>query len=73
MGEMRAINSTGDTKVTWDSENPREVEAARKSFEEYMSKGFTAYKGKDQGRGKKLTAFDPDLEFIVLVPPAVGG
>jgi hypothetical protein len=50
MSEMRAINSTGDTKVTWDSDNPREVEAARKSFDEYIAKGFTAYKGKPKGK-----------------------
>jgi len=72
-GTMRAINSTGDSKIEWDKNNPLEVAEARNSFHNYLDKGFTAYKGKAIGKGAKLTVFDSDLEMIVLVPPAVGG
>lgn len=72
-GEIRAINSTGDTKVEWDSGNAAEVAQAKKSFAEYIRNGFTAYKGRQQGRGQKISVFDPEAEFIVMVPPAVGG
>lgn len=80
MGTMSIMGRTGDTKVTWDSEIPAEVEAAREAFKTYMDKGFMAYRVKgliaEETRGRKgeqILDFDPEDETIIFVPPIAGG
>jgi len=63
----------GDIKLIWDSENEDEVELAEKQFKDALKKKFTAYAVKGKGKkGEKLEEFDPDIERIIMVPPAVG-
>ena len=74
MGELRVIGRQGDSKVVWNSENAQEVGVARKVFEEYRSKGFTAFATTKAGRkGNLLVNFDPQAEEILFVPPMAGG
>lgn len=76
MGEMAVMDRSGDLKVIWDKNNPDEVEAARKQFEELTSKKrFLAYRveGKKGEKGEVIRTFDPDAERIILAPPMVGG
>lgn len=65
----------GDTKLIWDADNKDEVEAAAETFRRLVEKKkYAAFSVDKKGeQGKKITAFDPDLEKIILVPPLAGG
>ncbi len=74
MGRLSVLDpKKGDIKLIWDSENEDEVALAKKQFKEALKKDFTAYavKGKGQ-KGEKIKEFDPDIEKVIMVPPAVG-
>lgn len=74
MGEMAVMGPEGDTKLIWNKESKDEVENARRTFCDLTGKGYTAYAVKKDGeKGKKIEAFDPDAEKIILVPYMVGG
>lgn len=72
---MAVVNETGDKKTIWDRTDAVEVEAARKEFDHFKSKGYMAYKVKDKDgkRGEVMQAFDPDAERIIFAPPMRGG
>lgn len=74
IGQMRELNESGDSTVSWDSDNAEEVQAARATFDRLVGKGFMAYKvtGKDR-RGEQIRSFDPKAERIMLVPAMQGG
>lgn len=74
MGTMRALNEKGDTKISWDNENPTEVEAAKEAFALYKEKGYAPFRIISQGRkGSQIEEFDPLAEEILFVPPIAGG
>jgi hypothetical protein len=71
---MEIMDSSGDTKKTWDPDTPFEVEEARKSFDAHIAKGYVAFSVGDKGaKGQKIKKFDPDAGSLILVPPIVGG
>ena len=72
---MSVLGREGDTKVIWDANNPDEVDAARRTFDDLRRRGFTAFsvKGKDGERDRVITTFDPAAERIILVPRVAGG
>ena len=68
------IGRQGDTRVAWNPENIKEVAAAKKVFNEYLSRGFTAFATTGSGgKGKQITEFDPGAKEILFVPPMAGG
>ena len=74
MGELRVMGRKGDTKLSWDTENPAEVEVARKAFEEFYQKGFAAFLVKTKGgKGMQIEKFDPEADRILFIPPIAGG
>lgn len=74
MGEMRVLDSTGDTKVIWDPENEDETEAAEEQYDSLIKKGFKAFKVSKKGdKGKAMKEFDSDAGKIIMVPAMVGG
>lgn len=74
MGKMQIMDVTGDIKVEWNPDNKKEVEAAEKSFNEYVDKGFKAYRIYDDGKkGESITKFDKFAEKILFVVPVAGG
>ena len=75
MGEMAVINRTGDTRTTWNSQNKDEVENARRTFDDFIKKGFAAFSvnPKDATKDEQIRKFDPDLEKIIFVPAIRGG
>lgn len=74
MGEMRELCSEGDTKLIWNPDNDEEVKAAKSHFRKLIDKGFQAFSVKKDGeKGKKVTAFDPGMEMIIMVPAIAGG
>lgn len=76
MSEMAIMDrDTGDTRITWDPDNPAEVENARQTFDRLVGeKKFMAYNVERGGeRGEVIRTFDPTAEKLILAPPMVGG
>ena len=71
---MCILGPEGDTKITWDPVSENEIEVARKEFDDYMTKNYSAYTVDNNGKkGVKLTSFNPFVGKIILVPPVTGG
>ena len=64
----------GDFKITWDPDERDQVDMAEAAFDKAKKKGMAAFTVKKDGKpGKKITAFDPDAEAIIMAPALVGG
>lgn len=74
VGEMAILDTSGDTKIMWDSNNSDEVEAARDTFNKLKKKGYIAFsvEGKEANKGKQVKDFDPKIERLIMAP-AIGG
>lgn len=72
---MFVLDKTGDTKIIWSRDNQDEVANARRTFDDLIKKGYTAFSvvGKNGDKGEKLTGFDAEAERMILVPPMKGG
>jgi len=73
MGEIRQLARVGDVKLSWNSENDKEIAVAREMFDKMIKEGWTAFREKMGIKGDKIRIFDPDAERIVLVPHITGG
>ena len=74
MGELRAIDETGDTKLIWDNDNADEVEAAEETFNRLKKKGYHAFKVDKKGeQGGEMKKFDPSAEKLIMVPAMQAG
>lgn len=74
MGEMSVLNRSGDSRFSWDSDKPKEVEAAKAAFDAHKKRGLAAFSVRgDWRQGAKLEAFDAEAERIIFVPPIAGG
>jgi len=72
--ELVILDTTGDTKIIWDSENDDEIEAAKETFKKLTKKGYLAFKVKKGGdKGEVVKEFDADAERLILSPPIAGG
>jgi len=64
----------GDFKITWDPDNEDECDTAQAAFDKAKKKGMSAFSVDKKGKkGKKISAFDPDAEAIIMAPALVGG
>jgi hypothetical protein len=73
-GELAVMDTSGDTKIMWDSGNKDEVDNARETFNRLKKKGYLAYTIKGKGdKGEVIKEFDPEAERIIMAPPAIGG
>jgi hypothetical protein len=72
---LHIMDSTGDTQISWNRNNPDEVGIARRAFEEATKiKKYFAYRIKRDGtKGEQIRTFDPDAEKIICAPAPVGG
>jgi hypothetical protein len=75
MGLLEQMGAGGDTKTIWDRNNPTEVAAARKTYDDLTAKRYRAYHvtGEDGEKGEPMDEFDPDCERMILVPQYQGG
>jgi hypothetical protein len=74
MGEMRKMDGSGDTKIIWDPEKREEVESAKKTFDDLLSKKYAAFTVKKGGeKHKRVYKFDKWDEKLILVPQFSGG
>lgn len=66
--------TAGDTKQTWNPDNPAEVRAAKETFDKLRKEGFIAWSVKaDGGQDQQITEFDPRAGRIIMSPPLRGG
>jgi transketolase N-terminal domain/subunit len=72
-GVMHILDGTGDTKIQWSKDNTEEVENARATFDRLRSQGYAAYSVKGKKKNEVLSAFDPEVESMILAPAMVGG
>ena len=72
---MAVMDHTGDTKIIWSKDNEDEVENARRSFKDFVKKGYKAFRveGKKGEKGEQMDEFDPDAERIIFVKAMAGG
>lgn len=75
---------SGDVKLTWDPKNEKEVEHARKHFDELKKKGHIFFKISPEGQkgdqtkqfpagaGELICEFDPKADVVATQVP-VGG
>lgn len=69
---LHALDSTGDTSLTWDVGQPQEVAAARELFTTLKGKGYLAYRVDGENR-EAIRKFDATAPKIVMTPQLVGG
>lgn len=71
---FRAMTGRGDTKSSWDPNNPDEVDLARKNFQNAIERGMKAFRMLPDGKsGGQMTEFDPRAGTVLFVPPMKGG
>lgn len=74
MGQIRIMGRTGDARLTWDTDNQHEVDAAEEMFDRLVRQHYTAFNVKENGReGEVMERFDPEAGKIIMVPPMSGG
>lgn len=73
-GEIYVMDRSGHRSSFKWGQTPAELAMAKKTFDEYVAKGFTMYRLKRGGlRGRKIDEFEPDARAILAVPRMVGG
>jgi len=74
-GELCILDESGDSRVQWDRNNPEQVAAAKKKFDELRAKGYLLYKVDSRGKqsGEVITQFDPTAERIIGHARMIGG
>ena len=74
MGTMSTMGRKGDVKVSWNPDNKKEVEAAKRIFEENIKKGFAAFQETRGGKkGVQVKEFNKNAESVLFIPPVQGG
>jgi hypothetical protein len=56
----------GNVEFVWDARNDKEVEAAKKVFEEHIEQGYTALRYTSDGNVVIITSFDREAEQIYV-------
>lgn len=59
--------------LTWNKDDAREVETARRRFESYVEKGLIAFAETPDGRKIRVYKFDPRYQKITLARLVEGG
>jgi hypothetical protein len=75
MGTMRIMGATGDEPVSWDPENPRDVQKAKRIFTKRLKDGYQAYRVERVAHrtGTPVTEFDPQAGEYLFAMPMAGG
>jgi len=70
---MRILDESGDSRVIWDSRDPKQVADAATLFEEYLKKGWRAYAVDQHGvQGKRIRRFNAATEEIFFDESELG-
>lgn len=77
--QLRVMDRTGDTAITWARGNTTDKEIARKAFGKAKKAGYLAYQiVTRQGREEReqvhsFDEVDPDAEKVIMTSPLQGG
>lgn len=64
---FRIFDETGDRRIIWNSQDPREIKEAMKLFQQYMDKGWKAYGINSRGeRSRRINRFDAGSEEVIF-------
>lgn len=69
---VRILDARGDTRLTFDPGNHRDVAATETRFRELMERGYTAF-DVTTTPGRVITAFDPQVCEVIVAPRFAGG
>ena len=69
---LRIMDAHGDTQVTFDPENPVEIDDVQTRFRELMERGFTAFDVSTMP-GRVIKTFDPHASEVIVTPRFAGG
>ena len=69
---LRILDAHGDTKYTFDPDNPIEVDDAEKRFRDLMERGFSAFDVSAMP-GRVMKTFDPQASEVIVTPRYAGG
>lgn len=73
-GEMNIMDSSGHQQLKWDSDKLDEIAVAKKTFDNLIEQGYSAFASEHKAEAKHLIKeFDPEMEELVMVPRNVGG
>jgi hypothetical protein len=61
-----------EMKVSWNINNSKEIDYAKKKFLEYLADGWMAFSDEPRER-RQIFEFNSKLKRIVLIPPLGGG
>jgi hypothetical protein len=67
-------DASGHTSITWDPTRDDEVEVAESTFDDFIGKGYRAFKMTAAGeQGSRMDTFDRKAEKVMFVPQLRGG
>lgn len=73
-GEMCIMDASGHQRLKWHMGNLDEIGTVRASFDRLLTEGYTAFASSKKAAAKHaVTAFDPSMEEVIMVPRIVGG
>jgi hypothetical protein len=74
IGAMNIMDDSGHRQMNWNMANSKEIAAAQKTFDRLVKQGYAAFGATSRTDAKRaITAFDPTMEEVVMVPRIVGG
>jgi len=72
--QMSIMDHSGHKELLWSPDQVEDTEIARKTFDELIKRGYSAFGGATDTEAKHaLKKFDPTMKEIVMVPTIVGG
>lgn len=71
--QMSIMDHSGHKELKWNTDQIEDTEVARKTFDELIKRGYSAFGGQDAEAKHALKKFDPTMKEIVMVPTIVGG
>jgi hypothetical protein len=72
MHVIRILDSTGDTRLSFDPSDPAAVAEVEARFKELMERNFVAFDVSAQP-GRIVTAFDPQATEVIVSHRFAGG
>ena len=74
MGELSILAHTGALKFNWEPNDPNQIAEAKKCFQRFMEKNYSAFLVDNTGgEGKKIQIFDASANKIIMIPTLGGG
>jgi hypothetical protein len=74
MNEFKVLDPNGHTRTEWDAQSAEEVETARRVYDEFIRRGYRAFRVDARtGESSVTNAFDPKDKETLLVPPIRAG